>query len=129
MNPAHKRAYFLEQLPDTKDLPPWLTEADLNFFASEFERAGFRGGLNWYRNFDRNWELTAAFQGKKIEQPALFISGDRDLIRANPGYEAAMRVVVPKLRPPVMLPGIGHWTQQEAPAATNKALIEFLKSL
>ena len=129
MNRVNKRALFLEQLPDTEDLPPWLTEADLDFFANEFERAGFRGGLNWYRNFDRNWELTAAFQGKKIEQPALFISGDRDLIRANPEFEPAMRAVVPRLRPVVMLPGIGHWTQQEAPAATNKALIEFLKSL
>jgi pimeloyl-ACP methyl ester carboxylesterase len=128
-NPVNKRALFLEQLPDIEGLPPWLTEADLDFFTNEFERTGFRGGLNWYRNLDRTWELTAAFQGKKIEQPALFVSGDRDLIRANPGYEAAMRAVVPNLRPPVILPGIGHWTQQEAPAATNKALIEFLKSL
>jgi len=126
-NPLHRRATFLEQLPEPKELPPWLTEADLDYFVAEFERTGFRGGLNWYRNMDRTWELSAAFQGKQIEQPALFVSGDRDLIRMNPGYEAAMRAVVPHLRPVVLLPGIGHWTQQEAPDAVNDALIGFLR--
>jgi pimeloyl-ACP methyl ester carboxylesterase len=127
--PPPKTAYFLDQLADTDVLPPWLTEADLDYFTAEFTRAGFRGGLNWYRNIDRSWALSAPFQGKKIEQPALFISGDRDLIRMNPGFEAQMRAVVPNLRDVVMLPGIGHWTQQESPEAVNKALIAFLKSL
>ena len=128
-NPLSKRAFFLEQLPECERLPAWLTDADLDFFTNEFAKRGFRGGLNWYRNLDRTWQLSAPFQGKKIEQPALFISGDRDLIRANPGFEATMRAVVPNLRPVVMLPGIGHWTQQEAPDAVNRALIDFLKSL
>lgn len=129
-NPPPNTAFFLEQLPDCgDDLPAWLTKADLDFFTAEFERRGFRGGLNWYRNLDRTWALSAPFQGKKIEQPALFVSGDRDLIRANPGFETAMRAVVPNLRKVVMLPGIGHWTQQEAPAAVNDALIAFLRSL
>ena len=129
MSPPPKTAYFLDQLADTDALPAWLTEADLDFFAAEFTRRGFRGGLNWYRNFDRSWALSAPFQDKKIEQPALFISGDRDLIRMNPTYEAQMREVVPNLRDVVLLPGIGHWTQQEAPDAVNRALIAFLKSL
>lgn len=124
-----RSAFFLEQLPDVDTLPPWLTAADLDFFTAEFQRRGFRGGLNWYRNLDRTWALSAPFQGKKIEQPALFISGDRDLIRMNPGYEAQMRAVVPSLRDVVMLPGIGHWTQQESPDAVNRALIGFLRSL
>jgi pimeloyl-ACP methyl ester carboxylesterase len=129
-NPPPKTAFFLEQMPDCGDaLPPWLTAADLDFFTAEFTRRGFRGGLNWYRNMDRTWALSAAFQGRKIEQPALFVSGDRDLIRANPGYESAMRAVVPNLRPVVLLPGIGHWTQQEAPGAVNDALIGFLRAL
>ena len=110
-------------------LPAWLTEADLDFFTAEFTRRGFRGGLNWYRNMDRSWALSAPFQGKKIEQPALFISGDRDLVRMNPGYEVQMRAVVPNLRDVVTLPGIGHWTQQESPDAVNRALIGFLRSL
>ena len=128
-NPPPKTAFFLDQLADTDVLPSWLTEADLDFFTAEFERRGFRGGLNWYRNLDRSWALSAPFQGKTIEQPALFISGDRDLIRMNPGYEAQMREVVPNLRDVVLLPGIGHWTQQEAPEAVNRALIAFLGSL
>ena len=124
-----KTAYFLDQLADTDVLPPWLTETDLDFFTAEFTSSGFRGGLNWYRNFDRTWSLSGAFQGKKIEQPALFISGDRDLIRMNPGFEAQMRAMVPNLRDVVMLPGIGHWTQQEAPEAVNRALVAFVQSL
>jgi pimeloyl-ACP methyl ester carboxylesterase len=124
-----KRAGFIDQMQDPEKLPRWLTEADLDFFTREFERRGFRGGLNWYRNLDRTWELTAAFQGKQIEPPALFLSGDRDLIRANPNFEANMRAVVPNLRKVVLLPGIGHWTQQEAPEAVNRAILEFLRSL
>jgi pimeloyl-ACP methyl ester carboxylesterase len=128
-NPPPKTAYFLDQLADPTVLPSWLTEADLDYFTAEFQRRGFRGGLNWYRNIDRSWVLSAPFQGKKIEQPALFISGDRDLIRMNPGYEAQMREAVPNLRDVVLLPDIGHWTQQEAPDAVNRALIAFLRSL
>jgi len=128
-NPPPKTSYFLDQLADTDVLPAWLTEADLDFFTAEFTRRGFRGGLNWYRNMDRSWALSAPFQGKKIEQPALFISGDRDLVRMNPGYEVQMRAVVPNLRDVVTLPGIGHWTQQESPDAVNRALIGFLRSL
>jgi pimeloyl-ACP methyl ester carboxylesterase len=128
-NPPPKTAYFLDQLADTDVLPAWLSEADLDFFTAEFTRRGFRGGLNWYRNMDRSWALSAPFQGKKIEQPALFVSGDRDLIRMNPGFEAQMRAVVPNLRDVVLLPGIGHWTQQESPEAVNRALIAFLNSL
>ena len=128
-NPLAKGAFFLEQLPDTDVLPAWLTAADIDYFAGEFERAGFRGGLNWYRNMDRTWQLSGAFQGLKLKQPALFISGDRDLIRMNPGYEAQLRAVATDLRNIVMIPGVGHWTQQEAPEVTNRALLEFLRGL
>ena len=124
-----KTADFLDQLEDPDKLPDWLTEEDLEFFTQEFLRTGFRGGLNWYRNMDRSWELSAAFQGRKIEQPALFISGDQDLIARNPGFEKQMRAIVPDLRHVVILPGIGHWTQQEAPDAVNSAMLDFLRSL
>ena len=127
--PRPKTQGFLDMMEQPDKLPGWLTEADLDFFTAEFERRGFRGGLNWYRNMDRTWELSGPFQGQKIDQPALFISGDRDLIRANPTWEAGMRAVLNHLRDPVILPGIGHWTQQEAPEAVNRAMIDFLKSL
>ena len=125
----HKTAGFLDQMTDPDKLPPWLSEEDLDFFAAEFQRTGFRGGLNWYRNLDRTWHLSAPFQGRKIEQPALFITGDRDLTRNNPNYEERMRAVVPNLRDIVTFPGIGHWTQQEEPTGTNDAILAFLGSL
>lgn len=124
-----KTAGFLDQMTDPAELPAWLTEEDLDYFTDEFSRTGFRGGLNWYRNIDRTWELSAAFRGRKIEQPALFITGDRDLTRNNPGYEARMREMVPNLRDVVTFPGIGHWTQQENPQGTNDAMLSFLGSL
>lgn len=122
-------AYFLDQFEDCEKLPDWLSQEDLDYFVEEFRRNGFRGPLNWYRNFDRSWELSAPFAGRTIDQPAAFISGDRDLIRGMPGWEATMRTVVTDLRELTILPGIGHWTQQEAPAETNAALLRFLEGL
>jgi pimeloyl-ACP methyl ester carboxylesterase len=113
-------------------LPSWLTEADLDFYAGEFTRTGFRGGLNWYHNIDRNWELTAPFAGKTVDLPALYVAGDRDLVVKFPGMDQLLPNLtrfVPKLRQTIMLPGCGHWTQQERPAEVNTAMIDFLKSL
>ncbi len=123
-----KTAKFLDGLPDPRTLPSWLTEADLDYFTCEFRRVGFRGGLNWYRNIDRNWELTAGLAEAKVTQPALFIAGERDGVLAMIPVDA-MRPLVPDLRRLVMLPGCGHWTQQERPGEVSAALIEFLKAL
>jgi pimeloyl-ACP methyl ester carboxylesterase len=123
-----KTAKFLDGLPDPKRLPAWLTEADLDYFANEFRRTGFRGGLNWYRNFDRNWELTPELAGAKVMQPALFVAGERDGVLAMVPVEA-MRELVPDLRGLLLIPGCGHWTQQERPVEVNAALIEFLRGL
>ena len=114
------------------DLPGWLTQADIDFYADEFARTGFRGGLNWYRNIDRNWEMLAPFAGAKVSVPALYVAGERDLVLAFPGAKemvANLTAVVPRLRETVMLPGCGHWTQQERPEAVNAAMIGFLRSL
>jgi len=113
-------------------LPAWLTEADLDFYAGEYTRTGFRGGLNWYRNIDRNWELTAPFAGKTVDVPALYVAGDRDLVVSFPGMDQLLPNLtrfVPKLRQTIMLPGCGHWTQQERPDEVNAIIIEFLKGL
>jgi pimeloyl-ACP methyl ester carboxylesterase len=123
-----KNAKFLDGLPDPKTLPSWLGEADLDYFTGEFRRTGFRGGLNWYRNIDRNWRETPDLAGAKVEQPSLFVAGKRDGVLAMMPPEA-MRDLVPNLRRLLLLPGCGHWTQQERPAEVNTALIEFLKSL
>lgn len=122
---------LLSGRPTPTTLPNWLTEADIDFYASEFERTGFRGGLNWYRNIDRNWELLAPFQGAKVTVPALYIVGDQDLITAFPGMDRAIANLsnnVPQLRGKLILPGCGHWTQQERPSDVNAAMIDFLRS-
>jgi pimeloyl-ACP methyl ester carboxylesterase len=113
-------------------LPAWLTEADLDFYAGEFTRTGFRGGLNWYRNIDRSWELMAAYAGARVTVPALCMIGELDLTMGFPGARdvvASMRQRVPLLRETIMLPGCGHWTQQERPDQVNQAMIAFLRSL
>jgi pimeloyl-ACP methyl ester carboxylesterase len=99
-------------------LPGWLNEADIDFYADEFRRSGFRGPLNYYRNVDRNWELLAAFADVKVTVPALYVAGDHDMVLAAPGiaeYLKNLKQFVPELRGIQMLPGCGHWTQQERP--------------
>lgn len=113
-------------------LPGWLTQADIDYYAAEFKRTGLRGGLNWYRNIDRNWELLAAWKGAKVMLPALYVAGDRDLVVRFPGMDKflpAIKDVIPNLQKTIMLPGCGHWTQQERPAEVNAAMIAFLRTL
>jgi pimeloyl-ACP methyl ester carboxylesterase len=113
-------------------LPSWLSEADLDVYAAEFTRTGFRGGLNWYRNIDRNWELLAPFAGAKVSVPALYVVGERDLVLGFRGAKdlvANLSAFVPLLDRTIMLQGCGHWTQQERPAEVNAAMIAFLRAL
>jgi len=109
-------------------MPAWLSDADLDFYTAEFERTGFTGGLNRYRNVDRDWEDLIAFSSRAIEVPALFIGGDRD----GPtiwGRNAIERFpqTLPKLHRSIILAGCGHWTQQERPNEVREALIDFLR--
>jgi pimeloyl-ACP methyl ester carboxylesterase len=113
-------------------MPTWLTTADIDFYTGEFSRTGFRGGLNWYRNIDRNWEILAPFAGAKVTVPALYIAGERDLVLAFPGAKelvANLPAFVPALQETIILPGCGHWTQQERPEAVNTAMIDFISGL
>src|SRR5262245_27563315 len=82
-----RRGGFLNYMVEPSALPPWLTEADVSLFAGEFARTGFRGGLNWYRNIDRNWELLAPYAGAVVTVPALYVAGDRDLVVAFRGMD------------------------------------------
>ena len=123
---------FLRGRDAPATLSTWLTEADIDFYASEFTRTGFRGGLNWYRNIDRNWELLAAWAGARVTVPALYIAGDRDLVLAFRGMDKllpALAQFIPSLQQTLILPGCGHWTQQERPSAVNAAMLGFLQTL
>jgi epoxide hydrolase A/B len=113
-------------------LPPWISESDIDFYSEEFRRSGFRGALNYYRNIDRNWEITGAMAGLQVSVPALYIAGDRDFVVGFPGTDqllANMKTFVPGLRKIQMLPGCGHWTQQERPNEVSTALVEFIRAL
>jgi len=121
---------FLGKLPAGMPLPAWITEADIAEFAEGYRQSGFRGGLNWYRNLDRNWELTAPWQDAQIHQPSLFIAGSNDSVIT--GLIGAKRVadmerVLPNLRQKLIIEGAGHWIQQERPDEVNASLIAFLK--
>ena len=120
------------RLAEPAVLPTWLTDADLEFYVTQFRRSGFRGGLNWYRNIDRSWELLAPFDEVPVAVPALYIAGERDPVVKFPGMDQVipnLSKFVPQLRGTIMLPGCGHWTQQERPAEVNRAMIDFLRAL
>lgn len=123
---------FLTRTRDPETLPAWLSEGDLDFYAGEFARTGFAGGLNWYRNIDRSWELLAPFAGAKVTVPALYITGERDLVLQFRGMDRLipnLKQFVPQLRDTIILPGCGHWTQQERAPEVNAAMIAFLRGL
>ncbi len=124
-------ATMLGNAPDPTRLPSWLSEEELNRYVDTFEHTGFRGGLNWYRAIDLNWELLSAYSGGKITQPALFIWGDQDPILEMPGVGKAieyMPQVIPHLNS-IVLPGAGHWIQRERVDEVNAALLAFLQKV
>jgi pimeloyl-ACP methyl ester carboxylesterase len=123
---------FLDIMVDPETLPDWLTEADVDVYAAEFERTGFTGGLNWYRTIDLSWKLMAPWHGALVTTPALYMTGDRDLVVNMPGMDQLLpnlQVFAPNLTETIILPGCGHWTQQERPDEVNAALLKFLATL
>jgi len=123
---------LLANTVDPETLPAWLGDADLDYYAGEFARAGFRGGLNWYRNLRRNWELSGPWRGQPIRQPSQFIAGSRDGVLRFPAAKSqldAYPTTLPGLRGSHILDGAGHWVQQERASEVNRLLIEFLKGL
>jgi len=122
-------AKFLDGLVDPKPLPAWLREEDIAYYAEQFRRSGFRGPLNRYRNVDTDWHDLQLLEGQRITQPALFIAGESDpVLRFIPNRDmlALMDAHYDDLRGKVVVPGAGHWVQQEAPEAVNAAILPFL---
>jgi pimeloyl-ACP methyl ester carboxylesterase len=120
---------FMQQLVVPEVLPPWLSEEDVKVYASELTRSGFHGGLSWYRNYDSQPAILGPFVGTTITAPAMYISGENDLIAANPPALEKFPTSLPGLRGVHVLPGAGHWIQQERPEQVNDALVAFLLSL
>lgn len=122
-------AQFLDGLPEPETLPAWLTEEDLDYYVTQYEQSGFRGPLNWYRNIDRNLELTPQLENARIERPALFIAGEKDPVLSfgGGGWVDLMDHFVTDLRGKVYIEGAGHWVQMERPTQVTETLLGFLK--
>ncbi len=119
---------FVDRLPAVTQLPDWLSQAELDHYIAEFTRTGFTGGINWYRNMDRNWELTAHLGDAKVSVPATFITGSDDPVgRFAP--TVLMDGWLEDERGRTVVEGAGHWVQQEVPEEVNSALLSFLGGL
>lgn len=124
---------LLDDMPDPENFPAWLSDEDIDYYVGEFSRSGFRGPLNRYRNFERDWAHANTLSDHVIRQPSLFIAGSRDLVLNMFGGEEAsiarMAQNCSDFRGAHIIPGVGHWTQQENPAATTGHLIDWLATL
>lgn len=136
--PPEKRWRFIfgkdEHLSDTVSvpdrLPDWLTPDDIDYYTEAFGRTGYRGGLNWYRNMDRNWAMTPFLSGARILQPTLFLAGEQDAVIAMMhGAYKDLETNIPNLVRKELLPGAGHWVQQERPHAVNDRIVDFLTKM
>ena len=105
---------FLARIPEPDGLPDWISRQDFDVYVDEFTRNGFTGPLNWYRCFDRNWELTAETAAATIDVPALFIGGTADATLAYTPRHRAREIVTGEYRE-VMIDGAGHWLTEERP--------------
>ncbi len=113
-------------------LPAWVSDADIDFYAGEFERGGFRGPLNWYRAIDRNWELMAPWAGARVMIPAMYLVGADDMLLTFRGMDKLvpnLELFVPSLREKLIVPDCGHWIQRQRPDIVNAALLRFLGGL
>ena len=119
---------FAERLPQVEELPDWLSQEELDHYVAEFTRTGFTGGINWYRNFDRNWETTPQLEGAHVTVPSLFVGGALDpvLVMSPPSIQDGF---LDDHRGTVIVEDAGHWVQQEKPDEVNAALLTFLKGI
>ncbi|MCO8126574.1 alpha/beta hydrolase [Acidimicrobiia bacterium EGI L10123] len=119
---------FVDRMPEPDGLPDWLTQEELDHYIEVFSETGFTGGINWYRNFDRNWELTPQLAGAKVEVPSFFVGGaDDPVLTMSP--PDGQEVWLTDHRGSVIIDGAGHWVQQEAPEQVNAALLDFCDQL
>lgn len=109
-------------------LPSWQTEDELAVYIATFEETGFTGGLNYYRNIDRNWELTEPLGDRTVDQPSFFAIGSRDPVGTFSATDRLDRILTDQ-RGHLVLDGAGHWIQQQRPDEINAALLGFLGSL
>jgi len=131
-DPLMSAGGWIPRLGAAIELPAWLSQAELDYYVAQFTECGFRGGVNYYRNFQRNWEITSQLAEAKIEIPTLFLAGAKDNVILGADAESLRKLMAPALsdlREVVIVPEMGHWIQQEDAATTNKVVLNFLDSL
>ncbi len=131
-DPLRAAGGWIPRMGEPTDFPDWITSQELDYYVAEFTRSGFRGGINYYRNFHRNWEMTPELRGQPVAQPAMFIAGDGDPVIAGATQEllaAGLSRAATEPRGAHLLTGAGHWVQQQRPDEVNRLLLEFLASL
>ena len=119
---------FIERVPDPGGRPGWLNQDEFDHYVDEFTRNGFTAPLNWYRCFDRNWELTETTPAATISVPSLFVGGGVDPTLAYTPRHRVGEIVTGDYRE-VMIDGAGHWLMEERPGDVNEALLDFLSRL
>ncbi len=122
---------FLDMFNDIPShLPSWLSQADLDYYVEQYEKSGFFGPVSWYRNLDANHEIMKDISFDAMTMPTFFIGGAKDgVIASRLDTIDAVHSISPNYRGSVIIPEVGHWTQQENPKAFNDALLGFLKTL
>jgi pimeloyl-ACP methyl ester carboxylesterase len=125
---ATMRGMFAGLVEGDAPLPDWISADEFDFYAQEFGRTGFTGALNWYRNYDRNWETTAQLSDATIKAPALFVGGTADPIGSTMNPARAREVAAGPYREE-WVQGAGHWVQQERPDDVNRILLAFLRDV
>ncbi|KAF8038262.1 hypothetical protein BT93_B0958 [Corymbia citriodora subsp. variegata] len=121
---------FGHQVDDPVVLPSWLTREDVDYYVDKFEKKGFTGGINYYRNFNRNWELMAPWDGTQVKVPAKFIVGELDLVYNMPGikdfiHKGGLKKTVPLLEEVVVMEGVAHFINQERPHDITQHIYDF----
>ncbi|MFE3001439.1 alpha/beta fold hydrolase [Nocardia sp. NPDC059246] len=120
-----RNAALLNEIPEPPAPLPWLTDADLSYYITEYRRTGFTGGLNRSRNADRDWHRRPTLGTTVLPQPILFAGGALDTAVRFSDL-SVMRTLIPNLLEPLVMPGCGHWIQQERPDEINAASLAFL---
>lgn len=119
---------FVDRIPEPDTLPAWLSPGELDHYVEAFRTSGFTGGLNWYRNLDRNWHTTPQLDGAMVEAPSLFVGGALDPVLAMTP-PAVGHGALHDHRGDVLVDDAGHWVQQEKADDVNAALLRFLEEI
>ncbi len=127
--PAERRSLALQDglahFDPAKDTQQLLSDEERAVFVDAFTRTGFRGGINWYRNFTRNWERSASVPDH-VAAPSLMIMAENDVV-LPPSAADGMEAYVPNLKK-ILIRGSGHWTQQEKPEETTEAIAGWMRA-